>query len=198
VASFEDLCRLLFDAVEERFLILQEDLFVNAFSLDRRYVLSCAMADEEEGSWEGTVEIAIGADAANSAASMFEDVYDESGAPMGATWEVEVRWHGPAITDSGVIATAGPDIAHAAGLKPSDVTGHTSAEWAGSDWIHHPTFEYAIWLAEDEDPDEDAARIVAIAEDGLARLEELGRHWPVVPREEAEEPGGLAEAGEAE
>lgn len=189
MASFEDLCRLLFDAADERLLILQEDLFVNAFSLDRRYVLSCAMADEEEGPWASTVEVAVAADAANSAASMFEDVHDESGRPMEATWEVEVRWHAPSVSDSGIIATAGPDIAHAAGLKAGDVAAHTSAEWSDAGWVHHPTFEYALWLAEDEDPDEDAARIVAIAEDGLVRLEQLARHWPLVPRDEGAEAG---------
>ncbi|MBI4259114.1 MAG: hypothetical protein HY658_00980 [Actinobacteria bacterium] len=189
MAAFEDLCRELFGAADERFLILDEELAVSAFSLDRHYVLTCTLADEREGPWEGTVEVSVASDAANGAASLFEDVYDEGGKPMEAAWEVSVRWHGPAVADAGVAEDAVGEMARAAGIDPGDLVARATSELSEGSWVHHPTFEYFLWLADDDDPEEDAARLLAIAEDGLVRLQDLARSWPLaeLPDEEEEE-----------
>jgi hypothetical protein len=180
MAAFEDLCRELFDAADERFLIDDEQLVVNAYSLDRQYTLSCEMADEVEGSWEGSVDVQLSSDAANAAASLYLDIFDERGQPMEAAWECLVRWNAPPVSDPNVGLTAGGDIAQSAGVPVEDVTVHASSVNDGDRWVYHLSFEYALWLADDDDPDEDAARIMAIAEDGLNRLQELAKHWPVV------------------
>jgi hypothetical protein len=193
VAAFEDLCRRLFDAADERFLILEEELLLNAHSLDRQYVLTCTMADEREGPWEGTVEVTVGSDAANSAAAMFEDVFDEQGQQLQAAWEVTVTWHGPAISEAGAGQDAGPDVARAAGVDADQVSVRLASEWDGSAWIHRPSYRYSLWLADDEDPEEDAARIMAIAEDGLDRLQSLAKSWPIV--EPPAEAGSEDDAG---
>jgi hypothetical protein len=187
VAAFEDLCRELFDAADERFLIEEEELLVNSYSLDRQYALTCSMADEVEGPWEGTLEVLLSSDAPNAAASIYEDVFDADGSPLEAAWEVTVRWHGPAVSDPSVAQPARAEIAGGAGVPAEEISAHLAGAWDGDDgtWVFVPTFEYGLWLADDEDPDEDAARIMSIGEDGLERLQQVARTWPIV-----ELPGG--------
>lgn len=196
--AFEDLCRDLFDAADERLLILSEELLVSAYSLDRTYMLACGVADEVEGPWEGTVEIVLSSDAANSAASIYEDVFDEAGRPLEAAWEVVVRWNSPAVLDLDAVADAGTEIAAAAGVD--DVETHAASEWNGARWMHRPSFEHSTWLP--EDPEDHAAdHIAAIAEDGLVRLQELAKDWPLVaapPEGEPEEEGEELEEDDEE
>jgi hypothetical protein len=200
VAAFEDLCRELFDAADERFLIEEEELLVNAYSLDRQYALTCSMADEVEGPWEGTLEVLLSSDAPNAAASIYEDVYDADGSPLEAAWEVVVRWHGPAVSDPAVAQPARAEIAGAAGLPMDEVTAHLAGAWdeGGVTWAFVPTFEYGLWLADDEDPDEDAARIMSIAEDGLGKLQDLARSWPIVELPGAEDEEDVDEVDDVE
>jgi hypothetical protein len=143
------------------------------------------MADEVEGPWEGTVEIALSSDAANSAASIYEDVFDESGRPLEAAWEVVVRWNSPAVSDLDTVADAAPELAEAAGVD--DVATHCASEWDGTRWVHRPSFEHSTWLPE-EPEDHAADHIAAMAEDGLVRLQELAKDWPLLARPVEAEP----------
>ena len=200
MAAFEDLCRELFDAADERFLVEEEELLVNAYSLDRQYALTCSMADEVEGPWEGTLEVLLSSDAPNAAASIYEDVYDADGSPLEAAWEVIVRWHAPAVSDPSVVQPARAEIGGAAGVPAEEVSAHLAGAWDPDDatWAFVPTFEYGLWLADDEDPDEDAARIMSIAEDGLEKLQDLARTWPIVDLPGTDEEGETDETVDVE
>ena len=196
MAAFEDLCRELFDAADERFLIEEEELLVNAYSLDRQYALTCSMADEVEGPWEGTLEVLLSSDAPNAAASIYEDVFDVDGSPLEAAWEVTVRWHGPSVSDPSVAQPARVEIAGAAGVPAEEISAHLAGVWDGDEgtWVFVPTFEYGLWLADDED----SARIMSIAEDGLDRLQQVARTWPIVELPGADDEDETEETSDVE
>jgi hypothetical protein len=81
-----------------------------------------------------------------------------------------------------VAQPARAEIAGGAGVPAEEISAHLAGAWDGDEgtWVFVPTFEYGLWLADDEDPDEDAARIMSIGEDGLERLQQVARTWPIV------------------